>query len=78
VIGNYGRQEATPAQLEAIADLMAWALTTFALPLDRIGGHYNYADTDCPGKNLRKYLEDGTLRRMVNDRLTRRSAPFNR
>ena len=78
VIGNYGRQEATPAQLEAIADLMAWALRTFALPLDRIGGHYNYADTDCLGKNLRKYLEDGTLRRMVNDRLTRRSAPFNR
>jgi hypothetical protein len=71
VIGNYGRQEATPAQIEAIADLMAWALSQFDLPLDRIGGHYNYADTDCPGKNLRKYLEDGTLKRMVAERLAR-------
>jgi hypothetical protein len=69
VIGNYGRQEPTPAQLSAIADLMAWALDEFDLPLDRIGGHYNYAETGCPGQHLRKYLEDGTLRRMVAARL---------
>ena len=72
VIGNYGRQEATPAQLEAIADLMAWAIAEFDLPLDRIGGHYNYAGTSCPGTHLRKYLEDGTFRRMVEQRLARR------
>jgi hypothetical protein len=69
VIGNYERQEATPAQVEAIADLMAWALARFDLPVDRIGGHYNYAQTGCPGKQLRKYLEDGTFRRMVLARL---------
>jgi hypothetical protein len=68
-IGNYGKQEPTPETLNAIADLMAWALREFDLPLDRIGGHYNYAETDCPGKNLRKYLEDGTFRRMVAERL---------
>lgn len=69
VIGNYERQEPTPAQLIAIADLMAWALRKFDLSFDRIGGHYNYADTGCPGRNLRKYLEDGTFKRMVADRL---------
>jgi len=69
MIGNYERQEASPQQLEAIADLMAWAIKEFDLPLDRIGGHYNYASTGCPGQHLRKYLEDGTLRRMVRDRL---------
>jgi hypothetical protein len=69
VIGNYDQQEATPEQLKSIADLMAWAIDEFNLPLDRIGGHYNYADTGCPGKNLRKYLEDGTFRRMVSERL---------
>lgn len=69
VIGNYERQEPSAAQLDAIADLMAWALREFALPLDRIGGHYNYADTGCPGQHLRKYLEDGTFRRMVEARL---------
>lgn len=69
IIGNYERQEPTQAQLDRIADMMAWALQEFHLPLDRIGGHYNYAQTGCPGKNLRKYLEDGTFRRMVQARL---------
>jgi hypothetical protein len=72
VIGNYGKQEATPAQLAAIADLMAWAIDRFDLPLDRIGGHYDYAGTSCPGQHLRRYLEDGTLRRMVEARLSSR------
>ncbi|MGH7638738.1 MAG: peptidoglycan recognition protein family protein [Gemmatimonadaceae bacterium] len=71
VIGNYGRQESTPAQIQAIADLMAWAIDRFDLPLDRIGGHYNYAETSCPGQHLRKYLEDGTFRRMVAERVGR-------
>ena len=69
VIGNYERQTPTAEQLDAIADLMAWALDEFELPLERIGGHYNYATTGCPGQHLRQYLEDGTLRRMVADRL---------
>ena len=71
VIGNYERQEATPEQIDAIATLMAWAVDEFELPLDRIGGHYNYAETTCPGEHLRKYLEDGTLRRLVEERLRR-------
>jgi hypothetical protein len=69
MIGNYEKQEPSPAQLAAIADLMAWALKEFDLPLERIGGHYNYATTGCPGTHLKKYLEDGTLRRMVAERL---------
>ena len=69
VIGNYEKQEPTDAQITAIADLMAWAVAEFDLPLDRIGGHYNYASTGCPGRYLRRYLEDGTLRRMIEARL---------
>jgi hypothetical protein len=71
IIGNYGRQEPTRAQIEAIADLMAWAVQEFDVPLDRIGGHYNYATTGCPGQHLKKYLEDGTFRRMVAARLAK-------
>ena len=69
VIGNYAKQEPTAAQLDAIADLMAWAITRFDLPLERIGGHYDYADTTCPGEHLRTYLEDGTFRKLVEERL---------
>ena len=69
IIGNYAQQEPTPAQLNAIADLMAWAVREFDVPIERIGGHYNYAQTDCPGTHLKKYLEDGTFKRMVQQRL---------
>lgn len=72
VIGNYGLQEATPAQLEAITDVMAWAVARFDLPLDRIGGHYDHARTTCPGPHLRRYLEDGTFRRGVESRVAPR------
>jgi hypothetical protein len=69
ILGNYNLQEPTQAQLNAIADVMAWAVRKFDVPLDSIRGHYQYAQTGCPGKNLRKYLEDGTFRRMVEARL---------
>jgi hypothetical protein len=69
IIGNYDRQEPTPALIESIADLMAWAVDEYDVPLDHIGGHYNYATTGCPGKNLKPLLENGTLRRMVQERL---------
>lgn len=69
VIGNYELQEPTAAQLASIADMMAWAIREFDLPLDRIGGHYNYTTTSCPGQHLRKHLENGNLRRMVAARL---------
>lgn len=61
VIGNYGLQQPTPAQIDAIAGLMVWAADRFDVPLDHIGGHYDYADTDCPGRYLRAYLESGEL-----------------
>jgi hypothetical protein len=69
VIGNYELQEPTSAQLESIADLMAWALARFDVPAERIGGHYHFAGTSCPGQHLRRYLEDGTFRRMAESRL---------
>ncbi len=72
VIGNYGLQEATPAQVDAIAGLMAWAVARFDVPIERIGGHYDHAETSCPGPHLRRYLEDGTLHRMVRARLAGR------
>jgi hypothetical protein len=71
IIGNYNLQEPTQKQLNSIADLMAWAVEEFDVPVDSIKGHYQYAETGCPGKNLRKYLEDGTFRRMVEARLGR-------
>lgn len=72
MIGNYDVQEPSSEQVGAIADLMAWALREYGLPIDRIGGHFMYADTGCPGKFLRPYIENGTFKRMVAERLARK------
>ncbi len=69
VLGNYNLQEPASAQLRAIEDLMAWSATEFGIPLDRIQGHSDVAETACPGDNLRKYLRDGSFRRAVELRL---------
>ncbi|MBT8399337.1 MAG: peptidoglycan recognition protein family protein [Rhodothermia bacterium] len=69
VLGNYELQEPTPEQVEAIADLMAWGVAEFNVPLDRIYGHSDLAETSCPGQHLRRYLEDGTFRQGIRDRL---------
>jgi hypothetical protein len=69
VMGNYQLQEPTAAQLDAVVDMMAWALRRFGLSPDVIGGHYDFADTTCPGQHLKALLEDGTLQRLVAQKL---------
>ncbi|HLR32161.1 MAG TPA: peptidoglycan recognition family protein, partial [Fodinibius sp.] len=72
VMGNYNKQEPTPAQIEAIADLMAWAAAEYNIPPERIRGHHNWAETSCPGEHLRPYLEDNILQMKVEKRLLKR------
>ena len=67
--GNYDLQKPSDKVLKSIEDLMAWAASTFNVPLTDIRGHYQLADTDCPGTNLKKYLEDGTFVKEVKKRL---------
>jgi hypothetical protein len=69
VMGNYELQEPTTAQIQAITEMMAWAVRAFDVPLDRIGGHYHYATTSCPGEYFRRMIEDGSLQRRVAARL---------
>lgn len=69
VLGNYDLQRPTPAQIEAVAQLMAWAVAEFEVPLERIHGHGELAETSCPGEHLRAYLDDGTLLDGVRARL---------
>lgn len=66
VIGNYDLQEPTAAQIRAVTELMTWAAAEFDVPVDRIRGHGDLADTSCPGEHLRRYLVDGTFHRAVS------------
>lgn len=69
VMGNYNQQEPTDAQLDAIAEMMAYAIEKYNLSVDKIYAHGDWADTSCPGTHLQKYLEDGTIRKAVIEKL---------
>lgn len=69
VIGNYNRQDATDAQVDAITQLMAWAAAEFGVSPGEIYGHSDFAETSCPGRAFQALLDDGTFARGVADRL---------
>lgn len=69
--GNYSAAEPNEAQLESIANLMAWATAEYDIEPLVIYGHKDLAQTACPGDNLYRYIEDGTLARMVKDVLAK-------
>lgn len=54
VCGNFEEAEATAAQIESLAMLLANLCTDYGLPIDRdhIIGHRELMPTACPGRNL--------------------------
>jgi len=64
-IGNYNLQKPTLEQVQAIAELIAWAVITYNISTDEIYGHSDWANTAGPGLHLRTILDDGTLIRAV-------------
>lgn len=58
--GNFDQESPTDAQLEAIAQMLAWAARAFAVDLSTLSGHRDHAATSCPGDNL--YPRLGELR----------------
>lgn len=62
VIGNYEKQIISPAQLTSIAKLMAALCKKYQVQPETIKSHKDYVpSTLCPGKDLYRYLQDGTL-----------------
>ncbi len=66
--GNFDVQSIPPAQLAAVADVLAWASVQFEVEPETIGGHRDYAATSCPGKRFQPLIADGTLEAMVRER----------
>ena len=65
--GNYDEAEPNEKQLATIANLMAWGAMENKIEPIEIFGHKDLAQTGCPGKNLYKYIEDGSLKKRVED-----------
>jgi len=62
VMGNYEEQILSKEQLKAVIDLSAFLAENFKVSVKDIKGHKDYTETLCPGKDLYKYLADGTIR----------------
>ena len=71
VMGHYEHQVLSEAQLDAMVGIIAFLARKFDVPVDRIAGHKDYADTSCPGKDVYRYLQDGTIPSRVQDILVR-------
>ena len=63
VLGNFEIQKPTQRQLDALAWLTAQLALKYHVPLDSVKAHKDYAETLCPGKNLYRYLQNGTLKK---------------
>jgi hypothetical protein len=61
--------------LEAVVWLAAQLSRRYGIPPERLRGHRDAAGpaTDCPGRDLRRYLDDGSLRGWVAERLAGRT-----
>ena len=67
VVGNYEVRELTESQFESLAKLTAFLAAEFSVGLSDIKAHKDYApgETACPGANIYRYFEDGSLLRRV-------------
>ena len=70
VVGNFDQTEPSSAQLDAVVNLMALLAARYRVSVDAIRGHRDHApDTECPGKNLYRYFENGYFHERVAARL---------
>ena len=65
--GHFGEQRPSAAQVDALVDVLAWAVDRYEVPVGTIRGHLDYASTACPGRALYRRLRE--VRGLVRDRL---------
>lgn len=69
VVGNYEEQIINDNQLNALVNLVAFLKDRFKVDDKDIRGHKDYTNqTVCPGKDLYRYIQDGTIVRLVNEK----------
>jgi hypothetical protein len=76
MMGNFNAQRPSPQQLQSCVALVAWLAQEYGIDADHIRGHKDAApgQTDCPGKDFYRYLEDGTFQLWVVETLEGKKA----
>lgn len=65
-LGNLEQQEMPEQQLQSLIRMIAYACKKYKLPLETLASHKDYStQTNCPGKNLYQYLQNGYLKKEV-------------
>jgi hypothetical protein len=65
LLGNFEQQEPTPKQISSLTTLLAICCQKYSITTDGIHLHNEFTVTQCPGKNLLKYFNDGSIKKQV-------------
>lgn len=58
VEGHFDSEEPSAGQIVALKGLVQWLSTKYKIPGDKISAHNDHAATDCPGRNLKRFMDD--------------------
>lgn len=65
-MGNMEVQDVTEAQLNSLIKTIAWSCSKYNISPETIASHRDYStQTNCPGKNLYQYLQNGFIKAEV-------------
>ena len=78
ILGNYEEQELNQRQFKSLVNFLVHFSHKYDLTVDKIKSHKDYAETACPGQNIYKFLEDGSLLEAVQKRLKKDSTTLNK
>lgn len=67
--GNFDRQQPTDAQLDGIAQALAWGATVLGGDPASLASHRDHAATSCPGDALHARVRDGSLANGMREHL---------
>ena len=69
-LGNLEVQELRPEQLQSLINLIAYCSRKYNIPVETLASHKDYSkQTNCPGKNLYVYFENGYIKQQVKELL---------
>ena len=69
LLGNFDISSPPKKQRQALIDLLRVVLQSYQLKMATVATHYDYANTQCPGKNLRLWVKSIEFKSLLRDAL---------
>jgi N-acetylmuramoyl-L-alanine amidase len=65
-LGNLDTDTVPAAQLHSLIQLISYSSKKYKIPIDSLGTHKDFSSkTNCPGKNLDQYFENGYIKQQI-------------